>query len=334
MKSTKIESRAHWLELRRKTVGASEIGSVIGVSPWRTRFETWLIKAGQIEEPDLSNNRFVLWGSKLEPVVAETVAEERGWKIRKVHRYLESERVPGMGATLDREVVGFADQGVGCLEIKTVDRSAFKQWDDEEPPIYYQLQLQHQLAVTERRWGAIGALIGGNELRVWTYERHESAIQRLEREVAVFWASIRENKPPEPDWMADADLIAQMHMEVTKKKVVRVKAGLEVIGILEAMHRAADMKRGAEQVMTVQRAKLLAMMDDAEAAFFEGEDGRLWHVSAPLVPESEVAAYTRKPYRRVTVNLKTEPKVHPEDGAFAMAAQAPVLKAMAEEEKR
>ena len=84
-------------------------------------------------------------------------------------------------------------------------------WGDEPPP-HILLQLQHQLAVTGHAWGAVAALVGGNELRVWEYEARPKVIREIERRVSAFWKSIRENHPPPVDGSpSTAETLAAMY---------------------------------------------------------------------------------------------------------------------------
>jgi hypothetical protein len=141
--------------LRRLHVGSSEAAALFNLSPYATRLELYLRKRGELPEPDLSTYEPVRWGQVRETAVGQAVGERMGWSVRKVRRYVTHPAVAGMGCSLDFEIVNHR-RGAGVLEIKTVDRLAFRDWEGGRPPIHYELQLQHQLACTRRGWGAIG----------------------------------------------------------------------------------------------------------------------------------------------------------------------------------
>lgn len=199
-----------WHAARARVVGASEVAALFGVSPYLSHWALWQIKAGRAPAPDLAGDVRVTWGLRLENAIADAVAEERGWTLlpggHRVHP-----RVPGMGCTLDREV---GDRGGGVLELKAVDWLVRKrQWGDE-PPAHILLQLQHQLSVTGHAWGAVAALVGGNELRIWEYEARPKIIAEIERRVRAFWQSVRENKPPPVDGSAStSETLAALYPE-------------------------------------------------------------------------------------------------------------------------
>src|ERR1700689_4565543 len=100
-----IESEDHWRALRSKHVGGSEVSALFGEHGRITPFELWQRKAGNVPEPNLSDNERVFWGQILEPAIARGVAEKTKWNVRKVHRYHSLLPELGIGASLDYEVV-------------------------------------------------------------------------------------------------------------------------------------------------------------------------------------------------------------------------------------
>lgn len=83
MSIEQMQDHQAWLNLRNKGIGGSDAGVIAGVNPWKSPFKLWLEKTGQAEPDDLSDNEAVLWGIKLEPIVAERFTEVTG---KKVHR--------------------------------------------------------------------------------------------------------------------------------------------------------------------------------------------------------------------------------------------------------
>jgi putative phage-type endonuclease len=212
--SIPVKSDHHLHELRAQNVGASEIAALFGASPYTTLFTLWYQKAGKILSPDFDSER-MYWGNRLEPVIAQGIAEKQGWTIRKVRRYLMHPTVKGMGATLDYEIFNHAD-GPACLEIKNLSIEAWrKNWlknedGSIEAPLHIELQLQHQLSVTGRPWGAIGFLVGGNKGHVVIRKRHEPTIQKIEQAIAAFWDTIEKGKAPELEEAGDLGALVQL----------------------------------------------------------------------------------------------------------------------------
>lgn len=77
MKVVDLNQRsAEWLEWRSKGVTASDIPIILGLSPYKTRWQLWAEKVGTINAPDLSNNPNVKRGVRLEDE-ARQMAEQR-----------------------------------------------------------------------------------------------------------------------------------------------------------------------------------------------------------------------------------------------------------------
>ena len=198
-----IQSDAHWHELRRSHIGSSEVASLFDASPYLTRFELWHRKKGNIVDTIPDTERME-WGRRLEAAIGQAAAANLGIILEKATGYYQHPMVAGMGATPDFMA---PDIIVAC---KNVDGLQYaRSWENGEPPMHYLLQLQHQLACTGFRHGYIAVLIGGNEFKIFPYERHEGAIAKIEHATTAFWQSIAENR--EPAAVAeDYDVIRQM----------------------------------------------------------------------------------------------------------------------------
>jgi predicted phage-related endonuclease len=282
-------------DLRRLHVGSSEVAALFNLSPHATRLELYLRKRGELPEPDLSAYEPALWGLALEAAIGQEIGERMGWAVRKVRRYVIHPAVPGMGCSMDFEIVNHR-RGAGVLEVKTVDRLAFRNWQGGRPPIHYELQLQHQLACTRRDWGAIGVLVGGNELRITPYERHHGAIDRLEREVAVFWREVAEGRPPRPDYQADLATLCALHRHAAKGSFLDLRHSARARELCEEYTAAADAERAARQRREAAKAELLDLVRDAETVWVDG-----FRIAAGTVEGGSVN-YVRDAYRTLRVN--------------------------------
>lgn len=270
--AVKVTTEQDWHEQRARNVGASEVAALFGKSPYTTLFTLWHQKAGKIARPDFGSERME-WGSALEPVIAQVMAERMGWKIHKVHRYLTHSTVPGMGASLDYEIVG-QPEGVGALEVKNVSIEAFKRdWlvnedGTVEAPIHIELQLQHQLSVTGWQWGAFAFLVGGNEGHVVTRQRHEPTIQLIESAVAEFWRTIDAGQAPAIEDAGDLAAVVQLF---NGKQAVEIDSD-EFELLIGQLQTAKDTLKNVKEAEDEIKAKLIALMDshDAETAIGRG----------------------------------------------------------------
>lgn len=288
---------AEYQALREAHVGASEVAAVCGVSPWATRFEIWHRKRDKTAQPD---NERMFWGRILEGAIAEGVRQQHGLHgLEKATKYYQDEQVPVLGASLDYFYID-ADWRAPCvLEIKTTSRESFyRDWTDG-PPLYYQLQVQAQLACTGWLGGMIAVLVGGNALEMYTIDRHEGAITRIRSEVYAFWKSIENNEPPAPDWEADSKMIADLYRHADASKALDIVPGAEAdrLSVLCAAYKdAATAKSAAMRKQDAAKAEILSILQDASRAVSPE-----WEISAPTVAEAVIPATVRQSYRRMYV---------------------------------
>jgi putative phage-type endonuclease len=187
-----------WYAIRKQHVGASDVSALFGLSPYKTKRELWLEKAGKADD-SFKDNSCKLFGREAEEAIARVAAFEKGWQIEKVGGYVTHATVKGMGCTPDRQIVGL-EKGLGLLEIKNVGHFSYlRRWVDDQPPADHQLQLQHQLACCQHlgfTWGAIAAWISGQYLKVIEYEIRPKAIAIIEKQITNFWESIEAGIEP------------------------------------------------------------------------------------------------------------------------------------------
>jgi putative phage-type endonuclease len=224
--------RATWLAERSKDVTSTEVSALFGLSPYSTEFELWHAKKNGIVAPFVENNR-VRWGNRLEPVIAQGIAEDHGWTIRKKDEYVR-DTVTRMGASFDYEVKDV--DNVGVLEIKNVDWKVFKdQWSQDgesvEAPPHIEMQVQHQLDVADIDWAAIGVLVGGNEPRVIFRKRDRGVGTAIRQRVAIFWDSVERGVPPKPDYVRDSEFITKQ-LRASAHDGETVEVGSEIAGLL------------------------------------------------------------------------------------------------------
>ena len=91
--STKTMSREDWLDVRKQGIGASDAAAAVGVSPYQSPLELWLVKTGRdgdmpkVDPNDESSPMY--WGNVLEPIVAQHYSRRTGYKVRKVNAVLQ-----------------------------------------------------------------------------------------------------------------------------------------------------------------------------------------------------------------------------------------------------
>ncbi len=195
---TRTLDRQQWLSVRQGGIGSSDAAAAVGLCPYKSQLELWMEKTGRTPAedvpPGMDDPRY--WGTLLEPYVAVAYMQQTGRKVRKVNAVLQHPSFPYMLANIDREVVGCSD--VQILECKTAGEWGSKRWQDGVPE-YVQLQVQHQLAVTNQRAADVAVLLFGQRLEVHRIERDEEVIARLMVLEARFWQYVTTDIAPPAD---------------------------------------------------------------------------------------------------------------------------------------
>lgn len=310
MVSIPILNEQHWHQLRSENVGASEVAALFDLHPQITKFELWHEKKGNIPRADLSDNERIFWGTMIEPAIANGVAKLKSWRVQKVRRYITHPTVKGMAASLDYEIMGH-EKGPGVLEIKTVDWLIFKGWENGTPPLNYELQLQDQMACTDRKWGCLAVLIGGNNLRMFEYDARPATAAKLCAAVTSFWGSIIANEPPKPDYSRDGDALSAIYAATSLNGVIDLSEDNRFPTLCADYKMARKVAGEADKLGDSIKAEMLEKIITAAVAreIVEGDIDRVvcgnFTLAAGIVKGSHIE-YDRKPYRLFKLSERKE----------------------------
>jgi putative phage-type endonuclease len=188
---TKSLTRLEWLQRRQQGIGGSDAGAILGMNKWKTPFQVYLDKAEPISQ-ESEQSEAAYWGTELEDLVAREFSKRTGKRVRRKNQLLQHEGYPFMVANLDRDIVGEN----AFLECKTVNAFGAKEWDGEEIPPSYLVQLMHYMAVTGNEKGYIACLIGGQKFIWKEVLRDEELIEMVVQAEKHFWTNHIEKKIP------------------------------------------------------------------------------------------------------------------------------------------
>ncbi len=262
---TEISSESQWHSLRSKYLGASEIGALFDVSPWTTRFTLWHTKAGVIPYSPPEGDMRMNIGKRIEPFIAELVADRLNLDVRrsKVYWSLPDEKI---GCTLDFE---FSDPefGPAIVETKNVDYFQFKDgWGETRPPLVYQLQVQHQLAVTGCNRAVLAAFVGGNDLKLYDIRPQLDVIAEIKARAAAFWKSIADKQQPDPTGTDDElRILARLYPDLRAEPPITLDSHEVQQACADLLWGQAQVRGGGAMVDKAKAVLLNAMGDSGHA---------------------------------------------------------------------
>lgn len=309
---------AHWHAMRAQDLTSTDVAALFGLSPYKTAFELWHEKkSGEVAQ--VKDNDRMRWGRRLEAVVAEGIAEERGWVVRPFKEYgrladarLGSSfdfRIIGTGGFFDPPDDAIIDQGDSILEIKTVDFLAFKNgWTIEddyvEAPAHIELQVQHQMLVSGLRRAYIGVLIGGNRIEILEREADDQVHAGIIAAARKFWDSIEAGTPPAPVMPDDAQAVIRLNQHAEPGKLIDARDNAYIAELVNQYDHLGRQAKSISDERDVVKAELLKAIGDAEKVLLDG-----FSVSAGFVGPAEIPAFTRQGYRNLRITAKKPAKV-------------------------
>lgn len=257
--STLEMTHKEWLEDRRKGIGGSDVATVLGLNKYKSVYQLWLEKTGQVEVTS-AQSEAAYWGNTLEEVVAEEFSKRTGKKVRRRNRVFEHPKYPFLRANIDRDVVG--ENAV--LECKTANQYLANEWDDDEIPIQYICQVQHYMNVLNLDYVYFAVLIGGQKFIWKKMERDQELIDMITEKLVEFWTeNVEKGIEPAIDGLkATSDFLTQRYLDTDESETELNAAFDENIANLA---RLKGDKKIIEENITLLENELKQALGKAEA---------------------------------------------------------------------
>lgn len=270
--STKDLNRDDWLAVRKNGIGSSDAGAAVGLNPYQSQLELWMVKTGRdaglpkVDPNDETSPMY--WGSLLEPIVAAHYTKRTGNRVRKINAVLQHHDPDKswMLANIDREIVGVGD--VQILECKTAGEFGSRLWRDGVPE-YVQLQVQHQLAVTGRMAADVCCLICGQEIRIYRIDRDDALIARLIELEKKFWRYVETDTAPPADGSDSADVALRCLYPHDSGSTLDLTHDREMSAAFADLVTVRDEITNREKVEAQLKQHIQQHMGDASKANFE-----------------------------------------------------------------
>ncbi len=271
-----------WHAARKSGLGGSEIGAVIGLSPFESRFSLWHRKAGHTapidELPEIE------WGKRLEPIILA--------KYRELHPDLDYTVRNGTFCAEDRPWQ-IANPDLLADRIIEAKFSMFGDgWGEpgtDEIPPHVRCQVLWYMDVVGLAEADVCVLVGGCDFREYSIVYDATEAAELRDAAQEFLATIEQGQRPDIDeHSATYQAVKELHPDIDGTAVDVDNTTARNFITTKAAEKAA--KDAARQATAV----LADVMGDAQRAEWDGQviarrqvrgDGLPYVVAARSLPD-------------------------------------------------
>lgn len=147
------KNHEEWIKARAAGIGGSEAACILGMNKYKTNLTLWREKKGLVKPEDVSEKSAVRYGKEAEAYIRKLFQlDYPEYQVDyNEFRMYATEKHPFIFATLDGELTDKETGTRGILEIKTAtiqNSLQWNNWQDDEIPENYYIQILHQLAAT------------------------------------------------------------------------------------------------------------------------------------------------------------------------------------------
>lgn len=269
--STKEMDSTAWIQYRKRGIGASEVGTILGLNPYKCAAQLFWEKLG--ETTDTVENMCMFMGKEMEDFIANLWsywdpneateaammqnyrADRKLRKSRRVNAYVHNPEFPWLFVSLDR-VINKTANGEGSLEIKTLGGWESGKWESGIVPSHV-VQVQTQLLVTEFTFGELAVLKDGRQLDVYPFEENKGIQETIVTRTKEFWDRVERgrvlwNRKFEAERNFNYKLVSELEAELTT--IEPGPEGTEAYAkYLKERYKIADPgeMRGNDELLTV-----------------------------------------------------------------------------------
>lgn len=254
------DKRAAWLAARRSHITATDAAAIIGVHPYKTRFDVYADKQG-IGDGD-KENEFMYWGTALEDAVAQRYARDTGRELVRIPEgeVIEHPRLPWLAGTPDRLV-----PTVPCgVEIKTAGYRSAERWGeagDGTVPEEYTVQCSVYMALYGWEAWDLAVLIAGQDYRVYNLRRDTELEGMVLDECERFYVDhVKGGKPPAPDASDGCNAWLRTRYPNATKPLLKANGATEIL--MGQLREARAIQTQLEDQIAAYEAQLKAAIGE------------------------------------------------------------------------
>lgn len=247
---------------RRNGLGGSEAAAAIGLSRYRSPFQLYLEKIGEID--DHSDSPVLRRGTRFEPVLREMYSERTGRKVKQFYESVQSQDVPFMFVTPD----GLADED-RYLEIKTArNRHDWGEPGTDEIPQEYLIQVQHGLFVTRLLVADVFVAFSLDDIELYEVHADPELQDMIIEGERAFWNQVETRTPPELTTYED---VVKRYRRSSQKAITATKAMVDIVSVLRNEKAILKASKETEEGLKAEIMKFMGEHD----SLLDGEGNTL-----------------------------------------------------------
>ena len=285
------ESREAWLAQRRTGIGSSDAPAIVGCGyANQSPFTIWADKTGLTPSDSAADPELLEAGLVLQPAISELARRRTGYDIQPAgdFAFVRHPTLPWLVASPDSYIHG-DPRGLGICELKNVGGYNLSDWQGDEPPLAYHVQLTHQLLAAGATWGIVCGLIGGNRLAWHEVTLEQRFADALVRALAEFWRYVETKTPPPVDASyATAQALLRLHPNDNGTAIALPGNAQDWHGALEF---AKGQIKAAERIKSEAENRIKAAIGDATWGVLPDGTAYSWKTQTRAAHEVKESTY-------------------------------------------
>mgnify|MGYP002359910153 FL=1 len=298
MRSRSVIDRDDFIDSRRSGLGGSDIGAILGLSPYRTPVDVWSEKTGRANgQEETLQMRF---GTYAEAFVAREYTAKTGNAVQRFTSMLRHATAPVLG-NVDRLVIPRGakiashkteirtDLGLECKTASAFASFNSDDWGDEgtdQIPPSYLVQCATYMALTGCRAWDLAVLFGNQEVRVYNLKRDNELESEIIARASEWWNKhIVADVPPEPTCEADIKRLYPSDngavVEANPKTIELIARAVELKAQIAALEAELEGDKKAGSIGVI--GSLKAYMGEASRLVLGGDDLITWKQAKPTM---------------------------------------------------
>lgn len=198
-------SRDEWLATRHQGIGASEVGTILGLDDYTSSLELFYYKIGELPRIKVETiyqffgnyhedgiaELWQYWDGSEETLIQNYNQRKIIRKCQRVNAFVFNPEYPWLYVSLDRKINKTETRGEGSLELKTISGFEADKWESGLPPKYV-AQMNTQTLVGEFEFGEMAILQDGRRFFVLPFENSHTIQQVIVSTTEKFWGKVLE----------------------------------------------------------------------------------------------------------------------------------------------